>query len=166
MARTVGAKGQHGGDWKPVFLAALRKMPNVMKAARFAGISRRTAYLARDDDPAFAEEWDDAVGDAIEDIEARTIQMAKGTDTKANALRIFLLKAYKPERYRDSWRGDLNLSGRLDHKHEIDLSGLTDEKLDQLEQLVREITQPGADRSGAGTPEAGDDLDAFSGTAD
>ena len=47
------------------FLDALSQLPNVARAARVVGISRSRAYALRAEDPAFAEEWEDAIALAL-----------------------------------------------------------------------------------------------------
>lgn len=53
------------------FIAQLSKVPNVTLAARTAGFSERTAYDHRAADPAFAEEWDEALKLGVAALEAK-----------------------------------------------------------------------------------------------
>lgn len=109
-------------DWKEVFLAALRTSPNVSGAAVAAGHNRQHVYAVREADAAFADAWDDALGEAVEMAEGEAYRRAvKGVEKPvyqaghligkvqeySDTLLIFLLKAHKPERYRESL--DLNL---------------------------------------------------------
>lgn len=89
--------------WKPAFLKALRATGNVSAACRAAGLEHRsTAYDARARNAKFAAEWDEAMEDAVDALEAIARQRASvgGSDT----LLIFLLKAHRPEMYRDNHR--------------------------------------------------------------
>ena len=52
---------------------------NVRKSAA-AGISSRTAYRRRARDPDFAERWDDAIADALAQLEARVFDAALDGD--------------------------------------------------------------------------------------
>ncbi len=104
---------------KTAFLHALADTVNVARACRDAGIPRRTAYDWRDADPDFAREWDDALDDGIDLLEAELHRRAfegvekpvyyKGervgtTRHYSDALAMFLLKAHRPARYRDNYR--------------------------------------------------------------
>ena len=86
--------------WRDVFLATLRDTGNVAYACRTADVCRSTAYLRRDKDPKFASLWDDALEDGLDLLEAVARRRAiEGSDT----LLIFLLKANRPEKYRDRY---------------------------------------------------------------
>lgn len=116
-------------DWKPVFLAELAKTGNVSAAVHKAGIARSVAYEARSvedlKDPAarvqaaaFARAWDEALDVAIDALEAearrRAVQgvlepvgwhkgVAGGKVRKySDTLLIVLLKAHRPEKYRET----------------------------------------------------------------
>ena len=58
------------------FLEGLETYKSVSHARRYAGISRSTAYRWRDEDPPFAEAWDDVLESAIDDLEASALQRA------------------------------------------------------------------------------------------
>lgn len=53
-----------------VFLDSLRESANISAAARAAGMSRRSAYNHRLQDAQFREEWDQALEEALDDLEA------------------------------------------------------------------------------------------------
>lgn len=84
--------------WRGVFLAGLADTCNVTHSARLAGIDRATAYKHRADDAEFATAWDDAIEQGIEALELAVRERAKST---SDTLAIFLLKAHRPERYRE-----------------------------------------------------------------
>lgn len=86
--------------WYLKFLKALATSPNVAGACRKAGIARMTAYRHRHDDLAFAEAWQNALDDAVDGLEGTVWTRAKKSDTLA----IFLLKAHRPDKYRDTFR--------------------------------------------------------------
>lgn len=80
------------------FLELLAKSANVSRSARDAGISRQYVYDKLRNDPAFAERVAQAEEEAIEELEAVARERAiAGSDL----LIMFLLKAAKPEKYRD-----------------------------------------------------------------
>ena len=100
---------------KAVFLAALVDTVNVTLASRRAGIPRRTAYDWREANEGFARDWDDAVDEGVDLLEAELHKRAfegverpvfyKGEQVGtwrfySDALAMFLLKAHRPERYR------------------------------------------------------------------
>ena len=101
------------------FLHALADTVNVAAACRSAGIPRRTVYDWRGADPDFARKWDDALDDGIDLLEAVLHRRAfEGTEKPvyykgeqvgttrhySDALAMFLLRAHRPERYRDNYR--------------------------------------------------------------
>lgn len=59
----------HHFPWRDAFLAALRSMPVIGPACRAVGIDRSTAWRARQADPEFAKEWDDAMEDGVDRAE-------------------------------------------------------------------------------------------------
>jgi hypothetical protein len=83
------------GDWKPVFVATLRDTGNVRYACQVSGVSRKTAYATREQDEAFALDWDMAFEDAVDLLESRAWVMSK---VDGNMVR-FLLQAHRPEIY-------------------------------------------------------------------
>ena len=104
---------------KTTFLETLAETVNVSAACRKAGIRRRTAYNWRNTDPRFAREWDDALEDGIDAMEAELHRRAfegvekpvwhKGEQVGtvrhySDGLAMFLLKAHRPARYRDTYR--------------------------------------------------------------
>ena len=106
-------------DWKPAFLAALARSANVRLSASAACISRKTAYEHREKDAAFAAAWDTALEEACDLLEAEARRRAvEGVDDGvwykgkkvgklirySDTLLIFLLKAHRPEKYRENAR--------------------------------------------------------------
>jgi hypothetical protein len=88
-------------DWMEPFLATLAKTANVRLACQMAGISRALVYQYRETDPAFKDKWEHAKDDAIEILEAAARRRALQT---SDTLMIFLLKAHRPEVYRDRYQ--------------------------------------------------------------
>lgn len=104
------------------FLEELMLRGNVRDACAAANVPRRTVYDWRDADPAFARAWDDALDEAADIMEREAHRRAVdgvdepvygslgkgegmgevGTIRKySDTLLIFLLKAARPEKYRD-----------------------------------------------------------------
>lgn len=108
------------------FLDALREIPNVVRAARKVGVSRRYMYDVYEAEPDFAKRWDDAIAEGVESIEAemhrRAYEGYPGRPVVSNGailsevveysdtLAIFLAKAHAPEKYREASK--LELTGR------------------------------------------------------
>lgn len=94
-------------DWAPRFLEALAESANVRASCRVAGINRSTAYERRASDSKFAAAWVEAEQEACDVLEA--VAWARATsgnteDRHSATLLIFLLKAHRPERYRETLR--------------------------------------------------------------
>ena len=148
-------------DWKPVFINELARRGNVVAAVARAKVGRQTVYDARSADPAFAAAWDEAIAIADELMEAEARRRAvEGTlrpvfqggeevgrvREYSDTLLIFLLKAHKPEKYRDNSRvvvaGDP--ANPLKHDHVIS----TTDRIDQLAAAFAGV----ADRTSEGRP--------------
>lgn len=115
-------------EWRPIFLRTLRNSGNVRAACTAAGVTRQAAYAARTNSAEFAAAWDEALEDAIDGLEAvATDRARKSSDT----LLIFLLKAHRPEKYRETIR-TVTLNMTPD-----DLQNLSDHDLDNLESQLK-----------------------------
>lgn len=82
------------------FLKSLQKIPNVSEACRVAQVSRVTVYNHRNSDEAFKAEWDEALGEGAEALEA--VAMQRASSGASDTLMIFLLKGLYPQKYRDN----------------------------------------------------------------
>lgn len=100
----VNAGKRSRADWGQLFLTELRASGNVRQACEAAGIRRTAAYDYRDDEPAFRAAWDEAMEDACDELEKIARERAS---RMSDTLLIFLLKAHRPEKYRE----------RFDHQH-------------------------------------------------
>ncbi len=148
-------------DWAPGLLARLAETGNISAACLLVGIDRKTFYKRRDAEPAFAEavaEALDAACDTLE-LEARR-RAAEGLvrkkftkagdpiidpETKrqyvereySDTLLIFLLKAHRPEKFRENVR----------HEHagkvEVDVSHLSDAELARIAADASDAPGPG-----------------------
>lgn len=97
-------------SWHPRFLEILGGTCNVTLAAKGAGVGRVTVYEHYKLFPDFAEAWNDAKEAAIELLEAEVWQRAR---KQSDLLAIFLLKAHKPQMYRE--KVDVTHGGELQH---------------------------------------------------
>lgn len=86
------------GDWVPVFLAMLRESGNVRLSCSQAGIARSLAYARRESDPEFRRQWDEALEEALDLLEAAARARAL---TISDTLLIFLLKSHRRHIYGD-----------------------------------------------------------------
>lgn len=117
--------------WRPKFLATLAKCGVVSEAARVARINRVTAYDAREVDLAFAAAWDDALEQAIDSLELAAVRRAKKS---SDALLMFLLKARRPDTYRETVRQEH--SGPGGGPISLQFEALTETELHERARLV------------------------------
>lgn len=95
------AEAKRRRDWTPAFLHALAETGIVRSAAAAAGIAANTAYTRRKADPKFAAAWDEVIETAMQELERAVYKRAtEGSDLLA----MFLLKAHRPDKYRDNAR--------------------------------------------------------------
>lgn len=107
------------------FLESLIEYGNVSHAAKQIDMARSYMYEYRDKDEAFKAAWDEAVDISVEAMEKEARRRAVegveepvfyqgdecGTIRKySDTLLIFLLKAHKPEKYKERTQQDVNLS--------------------------------------------------------
>lgn len=107
--------------WQAKFITRLAETANVSAACKRAKCSRTEAYRTRDEDELFKAAWEEALEIATEALELEARRRAeKGVlepifyqGVKAGTIRrysdtlmIFLLKAHKPEKYRDNVKND------------------------------------------------------------
>lgn len=122
-------------DWRPVFLATIRSTGNVRLAASAAGVDRSTSYRRAERDPAFAAAWAEASDDAIDTLEGEARRRAlAGSD----ALLMFLLRAHRPQIYRESL--DVRLELRREAEQVAAKTGRSvEEVLEAAERRAREL---------------------------
>lgn len=92
-------------SWHAPFLERLRELGVITYAVRGLNISRKTAYNHREQFPEFAAAWDDALEEATERLEIECTMRARDY---SDLLLIFLLKAHKPEKYRETRRYEVS----------------------------------------------------------
>ena len=113
---------------KEIFLDALRDTCNVTLAAKAAGFSSGAFYQHRQRDPLFAERWQEAEAEGVDLLEAEAHRRAfEGNDEPvfykgmecgyvrkySDSLTMFLLKAHRPDKYRERSEVKQELSGGL-----------------------------------------------------
>lgn len=101
---------------KAVIIAALAAGSTVLLAAQEAGVNKTTAYRWRESDEDFAQAWDEALEEGTDRLEQEALRRARDGVSKpvfhkgsvvghvqeySDTLAIFLLKARRPEVYRE-----------------------------------------------------------------
>jgi hypothetical protein len=96
---------ENGHLKKQAVLSAFKNCANVTKACEIADIARATFYGWLKEDPEFKAAYEAAREEAVEVLEDEAIRRATvgGSDT----LLIFLLKAARPQKYRDGYRAEI-----------------------------------------------------------
>lgn len=85
-------------DWRPVFLEAFAAHGTVTAACRAARVGRSTVYGERQRSETFALAWSDVECEVTDQLEQTALRLALAGDRH---LIEFLLKARKPETYRE-----------------------------------------------------------------
>ncbi|GIV14871.1 MAG: hypothetical protein KatS3mg022_0306 [Armatimonadota bacterium] len=97
-------------DWQTPFLLALARGCSVTAACKIAGISRQHAYRCRARSERFAAQWADAWESGTDALEDEAVRRAlAGSDT----LLMFMLKARRPEKFRDNVRVEHDASREI-----------------------------------------------------
>jgi hypothetical protein len=116
---------------KEAFLAALAEGDSIVGACKVAEIGRSTAYEWRELDQTFHLGWEQALEASTEKLEREGFRRAiDGSDT----LLIFLLKARRPQIYRERYDGPGPKPRR-----KLSLDHLNEEELASLEQILRKL---------------------------
>jgi hypothetical protein len=120
--RTPKKAGKQRRDWKPSWLKAFAETGVVAHACEAAKVGRTTVYEARERDEKFAKAWDDIESATTDEMEREAYRRGvEGVDKPvfqkgecvghvrefSDTLLIFMLKARKPEKYRETTRHEL-----------------------------------------------------------
>lgn len=137
-------------EWEAPFLDALREFGIVKHAAEEARVARRTVYSRREKNEEFRAAWTYALEEACDILEFEARKRAiEGSDR----LLEFLLKAHRPEKYRD--RHQIDLSGKVENSGVLRVPArLTLEEWTEAASRLGEYQA--ALRAEYETPEAGD----------
>ena len=132
-------------DWRPAFIEVLRETGNVTLAAQHVGQSRNQVHDVRQRSKRFAAQWDDALEEATDLLEAEALRRAvigvekpryyKGkvvvsTKKYSDPLLMFLLEAYDPQMFGDG--------GKVEHPGAIDIGVDKDREwlMERLEKMA------------------------------
>ena len=103
--------GLENKPWQHAFLMALARAPIPIVAAKFAGVTRPQVFAERAANEDFARDWDDAMEEGVDSLEAAAFLCAvfgderpvfhggevKGTTVEHTAaIRTFMLKSLRP----------------------------------------------------------------------
>lgn len=86
-------------EWQQAFLKAYAELGTVTHACTAVGIDRSTPHVAAKRDPVFAEAFASAREAAADRLERVAIRRAEDS---SDVLLIFLLKALRPEKFREN----------------------------------------------------------------
>ena len=132
-------------DWKPAFIEVLRTTGNVTLAAQHAGQSRNQVHDVRQRSKRFAAQWDNALEEATDLLEAEARRRAftgidkpvfyKGkvvgsTKKYSGPLLMFLLEAHRPEKFRDG--GKVEQPGATD----VDVDRDMEKRIERLDRMA------------------------------
>lgn len=128
---------------KEVFIKKLRATGgNVSKACQAIRIARSTAYDHKKNDADFSANWEETLDFGFDDLEQEARRRAfKGTKKPvyqkgecvgyvqeySDTLLIFLLKAARPEKYRERYDLNTNVQGTLDVNIEFEIDKIYDD---------------------------------------
>jgi very-short-patch-repair endonuclease len=113
-------------DWRDDFVAALAEFGNVRGACIKARKSRSNAYYRRDTDEEFAEAWNEALDNFADLLEG--VYAKRAIEQSDRAIE-FLLKANRPEKYRE--RTEVTTT----HRGKVEMTSPA------LEQATQELTE-------------------------
>ena len=129
--------------WQPQFLEQLAERGNVSNSAKAAGVHRTTAQKARQRDDEFAQAWDAAIEEALDQIEDIVMKTAReGEDITTSR---WVLARRRPTVWGD--RTKVELSGSVAFDRDAD-----NEILEHLTRLA-EVAQQEEDANARTTTE-------------
>ena len=159
-------------DWRQTrFLEEFSKNANIGMAAKNSGVDRSLHYRWLND-PEYVVAYEAALKTACDNIDAEIYRRGvtgvqepvfyngKRVDaiTKYDTtLLIFLAKGLMPGKYKDNYKADISLTGRVDTTHNINLTRLPDAELDQLITLLQNagvlnaLLDPGSEPDSGGS---------------
>ena len=140
------ARARYALVWRPKFLAGLSLTNSPTLAARFARTTKQTVYNHRKWDSEFAQQWQNAVEDAVDLLHAQAFQRALEGDCEPvfymgalvgyvrkfdSRLQIELLRAHKPDIFKTAGT-QVNIGSRGD------IFVLSEDQRHELQRLNRE----------------------------
>jgi hypothetical protein len=126
--RLTRAPARDPRDWMPIFLAALRMIPNVRMACEAACVCPRTVYKYRNTESDFKEQWEDAEAAGVALLHAAAFKRAVAGELEpiyqggvrvglkkvlSDRLLEVLLKAHLPAMFRESRQVEMTVTGKV-----------------------------------------------------
>jgi hypothetical protein len=183
VAKTESVRALTTADHQEKFLKAFSEHANLSLAAKTAGVARNEHYRWLED-PEYVIRFKRAYQCACDAVDAEIRRRGVlgyeepvffqgrecGQITKFDStLLIFFAKGMMPEKYKDNYKADINLTGKVDVElnHRLTLRKLSDEQLEQLERIFllerppEPDPEPGADpdETDAGRRESGEGME-------
>ena len=103
----MGIKPANVAKHRERFLVLLSETGNITISAQGAGVSRAWVYTTMQKDEGFREQVEQAQEESVERLEA--VARARA-EAGSDLLLMFLLKALKPEKYREQYRATISRS--------------------------------------------------------
>ena len=147
------------------FLEVLATTANISRAIEAVKAERSAIYAWRREDEDFAKDWDAALDlgtDVLEDeairrghegVDRPVYQGGKNVGTVreySDALLVTMLKARRPDKFKDRMAAELTGKNGGPIVHRVDLTGLTDEELAAVEAIAAKLSGPATDQGGEG----------------
>jgi hypothetical protein len=138
----MSANGYKPASWEARFLELYKQSGNITLSAAGVNLSRAAIYDRRKRYKTFARLMDETKQEAIEILEATAWKRAQ---TQSDTLLIFLLKALKPQMYRETKRVILDVPDKLQRELQLaaDRAGVDASEL--FEQMVGELANVNSD---------------------
>ena len=142
--------------WRGVFIERLKATGNITLAAAGAGVTRQNVYQTRSRNKTFRRQWDEALDEAVDLLDGEARRRATGfkkvvwhagkivgeENAYDSALLMFLLKAHRPNLYRDNVK--------VEHAGGMDVTGdrkVTFEFVRPAEQHARTLAELAAEEA-------------------
>lgn len=118
---------------KRIVIRSLIRWGNIGRAVKATGYTRASIFLMKKADPVFAQAWDEAIELGTDALEREAVRRATKGVTRSrrlgqtivkekeysDLLLIFLLKARRPDKYRERHSYDMNVNGTMAVEHKV-----------------------------------------------
>ena len=118
--------------WQSVFLSSFSQCGNITQSSGDAGVTRQAVFYAYKRHPDFRVLYEEAKEESVERLEQ--VARKRATESSDNLL-IFLLKAMRPDVYREVVRNE-NINVNMNANLEKLDKQLTDSQIDELLEIV------------------------------
>ena len=133
-------------DWAAKFLSLIADGATIKAACEGANIGRTKVYERRDNDETFRIALEEAIEASTEDLEEVARKRAK---QKSDPLMMFLLRARRPDVYREN----VNHSGSVRVRLAVAAAELSDDELAEIAAKAQQSDEPtGGGRTTAAPP--------------